>query len=290
MRRVRWPLVFVLVVACGAARPLPQPRPPSAIVVAPQGCLDRTEVEARIRGVLVQHGAMTTGLRVEATDVPDETGAAITLRVIRPGGEIGLDRAYRLLRVDCASAPSLLALAIDRLLAEFPEWIDPAPPVPPPPERTLAIALAGAVNGIWPPLGVDAQLGAIADTELGPGRVGGSLRIRGSIPQRAGDGRFQQTSVLAGATGRLATGSWALHAELRGGALRVTGIGFTENAADWLVWWEGAVFGGRRFGWGVLGIELAATPLAHRAVTLDGLVSESIPRVRLGIAGTFELR
>jgi hypothetical protein len=50
------------------------------------------------------------------------------------------------------------------------------------------------------------------------------------------------------------------------------------------------VFGGRRFGWGVLGIELAATPLAHRAVTVDGAVSEAIPRLRVGIAGIFDLR
>jgi hypothetical protein len=280
--------MFVLV-ACRAPR-VPPARPASAIVVAPQGCLDRAQVEDRIRAVLIQHGAMATGLRVEASDVPEETGAAVSLRVLRPGGELGLDRAYRLARVDCASAPSLLALAVDRLLAEFPEWIDPAPPAPPPPERTLAIALAGAINGIWPPLGADGQLGAIADTELGPGRVGGSLRIRGSIPQRAGSGRFQQTSVLGGLTGRLANGAWALHAEVRGGALRVAGYGFTENAADWLVWWEGAVFGGRRFAWGVVGLELAASPLSHRAVTVDGSVSEAIPRLRLGIAGTFDLR
>lgn len=287
---MRWPGLAFVLVACGGARPQPPVRPASAIVVEARGCLDPAQVETRIRNVLIQHGALPTGLRIEASETPGESGSAVALRVVRPGGELGLDRAYPLARVDCASAPALLALAVDRLLAEFPEWIDPTPPAPPPPEHTLAIALTGAVNGIWPPLGTDGQLGALADTELGPARVGGSLRIRGSIPQRAGSGRFQQTSILAGASGRIARAAWAFHGEVRAGALRVAGSGFTENSADWLVWWEGAVFGGRRFGWGVLGLELAASPLAHRAVTIDGAVSEAIPRLRVGIAGIFDLQ
>jgi hypothetical protein len=82
-------------------------------------------------------------------------------------------------------------------------------------------------------------------------------------------------------------GAWQAGAELRGGALLVSGVGFDENHSDWLPWWEIAVTGGRRFGWGTLGVELAGTALQHRAVTTDLLTVEDIPAFRFGVAGSF---
>jgi hypothetical protein len=96
--------------------------------------------------------------------------------------------------------------------------------------------------------------------------------------------------LLAGASWRHATGPWEARVEARGGVMLVSGIGFFDNGHDLLPWWEGAAFAGRRFAWGALGVEVAATALQHRAVTRDGLVSEDIPLLRVGIAGTFGLR
>jgi hypothetical protein len=114
--------------------------------------------------------------------------------------------------------------------------------------------------------------------------------VRASIPQRAGNGQFQQTAFLTGATWRRRMGAWATRFELRGGAVLVSGMGFPETASDWLPWWEGAAFAGRDFGWTTLGIEVAATALRDHAVTRDGLVSEDVPYVRIGLGGMFQIR
>ena len=52
---------------------------------------------------------------------------------------------------------------------------------------------------------------------------------------------------------------------------------------------ERAVFAGRGFSWGALGVEVAVSGLRHRAVTRDGLVEEDIPLLRLGFAGELGL-
>jgi hypothetical protein len=140
------------------------------------------------------------------------------------------------------------------------------------------------VTSIWVPLGVEGQVGALVDRGARGNRFGVSLLVRGSVPQAAGSGRFQQTALLAGATWRRARGSWSVRAEARGGALLVSGIGYAQNASDFLPWWEGAVFGGRTLSWGTVGIEIAATGLRHKAVTRDGLVKEDIPLFRVGLA------
>lgn len=139
------------------------------------------------------------------------------------------------------------------------------------------------------PFGVDAHLGGLLDLGAERHRFGGSLLVRASVPQAAGSGGFQQTALLAGGAYRHRAGPWHLRGEVRAGALLVSGVGLTENERDWLPWWEGVVFGGRAFGWGTLGIEIAASGLRHKAVTRDGLVSEDIPLFRLGFAGELGL-
>jgi hypothetical protein len=179
----------------------------------------------------------------------------------------------------------VLALAVDRWLSEFPEWAAPPPPPPAPPARWNELYASGTVSSMWLPLGVDGQLGASFDRGPRGDRFGGSLLVRASIPQAAGNGRFQQTAFLAGASWRHMRGPWVSRIELRGGGLLVSGIGYAETSSDWLAWWEVAVFGGHTYGWGALGVEIAATALQHRAVTRDGLVSEAIPFLRIGVGG-----
>jgi hypothetical protein len=282
-----------LVVACGGrTAPPPRPVPPVARVeVAATTCVAREEVETRLGNVLVEHRAMQSGLVVRIEATPGEATTALGLRVVRPNGDVGLDRTFTLTVNDCASAAQLLALSVDRWLTAFPEWAEPPPPPAPPKPVTTwnELALAGALNSMWMPVGADAQLGARVDRGGLRDRFGATLLVRASIPQGAGNGSFQQTSLLAGASWRHRVGSWEARVEARAGALLVSGIGFSENGRDVLPWWEGAVFGGRRFRWGAIGVEVAATALQHRAVTRDLLVAEDIPLLRVGIAGSLEI-
>lgn len=248
-------------------------------------CPDRPATEAKLMAVLVAHDAVESDLVIEVTAEP----GALQLVVLRTGGEIGLDRRYPIGPADCSSAADLVALGVDRFLSSFPAWAGPAPrpeaPLPPAPAEPsrVDVAVTSAIHGLWSPIGIDAQLGLSAFR----GRAGGSALVRATIPQAAGGGSFQQTTLLAGAGARLRRDRWEVGAELRGGGLLVSGVGFDENHSDWLPWWEVAVTAGRRFGWGAAGLEVAATALQHRAVTEDLLTVEDIPALRLGVAGSF---
>jgi hypothetical protein len=284
--------VTVTLTACGASaapRPAPPPVPPppprAELRVTSSACPDAPATEAKLMAVLVEHDAVESDLVIEVTAEP----GALQLMVLRTGGEIGLDRRYPIGPADCSSAADLVALGVDRFLSSFPAWAGPAPrpeappPPAPPPPRRVDVAVTSAVHGLWSPIGVDAQLGV----SVFRGRPGASALIRATIPQAAGAGSFQQTTLLAGAGARLRRDAWQVGAELRGGALLVSGVGFDENHSDWLPWWEIAVTGGRRFGWGTVGVEVAATALQHRAVTEDLLTVEDIPALRFGVAGSF---
>jgi hypothetical protein len=286
-------LVGLLVAACGAtapppAAPSPRPRPRAEIRVSSSTCPDPPAAEARLRAVLVEHDAVHADLIVEVSAQPGE----LQLVVLRTGGDVGLDRRYPIGPADCDSAAELLALGVDRFLSSFPEWAGPAPPPetpPPPPEtpprRGLGVALTAATHALVDPLGADVQVGALL-TRRG---LGGTAMIRATLPQAAGDGHFQQTSFLGGVAWRQPLDGWELRVELRAGGLLVSGLGFDDDRASWLPWWEAAVTGSRRFGWGTAGLELAGTALRHRAVTSDRSVSEAIPWLRIGVAGTLDV-
>jgi hypothetical protein len=290
VRRV--PSVIGLVAVIGCAHPhasVPAPAPGRISITSPS-CIAPGPTDSRLRQVLAEHRADKSGLVVEVGGTASETGTDVTLRVLRSNGDVGLDRRYSLGPADCDSAPQLLALAVDRWLTSFPEWAEPPPPPVPPPVRWIEIAIPVAANGITPPLGVEAEAGVLVDWGNAANRIGGTALARTGIPQRAGDGKFREVAALAGVAWRHRTGAWETRVELRGGGLRVSGQGFAEDAVDWIPWGEGAVGAGRRFGFGVIGVELAATPIAAHATTKDGLVSEDIPRFRLGISGTFDVR
>lgn len=287
-----------LLIACAScAAPLlatraPAPPPAAEVHVIGGDCLVATDLEARVRRVLVEHHAEGSGLVVDVVAAPAVVGTDVELRIARPTGEVGLDRHYAFAAADCPSAPELIALGVDRWLSAFPAWADPPPPAPPPPAtptRWFELSLGGAANSIWMPAGVDAHVTALVDWGARTDRVGATVLVRGSVPEQAGSGRFQQTSALMGLAWHHRAGAWDTRLELRGGATLVSGFGFSENHHAWLPWWEGAVFGGRAVGRGTIGLEIAATALRDHAVTQDRSVSEDLPYLRIGISGSFAL-
>jgi hypothetical protein len=288
-------VIVVLVGACATAPP-PPPKPPPPppkvrIDLATTSCLDVPNATARIDALLVKHHATYADMAIRVDATTDADATKLQLRIARQSsGDVGLDRTYSLGPSDCASAGDLIALGIDRFLDAFPDWAGPPPapkPLAPPPTRWVDVAVMGAANAIFEPIGVDAHLGGAVDFGARRHRFGGAALVRASIPQAVGPGRFQQTAILAGAAYRFRSDPWRIRAEVRGGALLVSGLGLEDNKSDWLPWWEGVVFVGRGFTWGALGIEVAASGLRHQAVTSDGLVSEDIPLLRLGVAGEF---
>jgi hypothetical protein len=292
---------LVLLAAC-ATTPAPAPRPPPPPVQTPAridftatSCIDVAATRARLEQVLAQHRATFADLNVRVDATPSAETTEVRVVVTRRAGDAGLDRSYTLGPSDCASAIDLVALGVDRFLDAFPDWATSAPPPPPvaiataPPSRWFDLTLLGAANAIMAPIGVDAHVGAGLDLGTAQHRGGATLLVRASVPQAAGDGRFQQTAVLAGASYRFLRNGWRLRVEARAGALLVSGMGLDENRSDWLPWWEGAAFVGYGFSWGALGLELAGTALRDKAVTSDGLIEEDIPSFRLGLAAEFGL-
>jgi hypothetical protein len=284
--------------ACGSSS-APAPAVPSTpavprakVRIDSASCVEETEARARLIEVLVAHHAEQSALIVDVVTSANPGGEhELQLRVIRERGDVGLDRRYVLGPGDCGSAAELLALSVDRFLNSFPEWADPVSLSAPEygQQYGIDLLLISSLSSIWLPFGVDAQLGALADFGGTRNRLGGSVLVRASVPQRAGSGSFQQTAFLAGVSWRHRRSPWELRVELRGGALLVSGIGFAENDSDWLPWWEAVAFAGRTFSWGSAGFELAGSVLRHRAVTRDRLVSEDIASFRMGLAGSFEL-
>jgi hypothetical protein len=289
---VKW--VLILVAACGSAAPPAPPRPPpppqpARIEVAASECVDAS-LAARFEQVLDAHHARFADLIVRV----DGDTANLRLRVSRSRGDAGLDRTYNLTPADCASAGDLLALGVDRFLTSFPDWAGPIPVAPPrvvrhPLPRWFDAAVRGGANALFVPLGIDAHVGGVLDFGPERHRFGATLLVRASLPQAAGSGSFQQTAFLGGFAYRFAAAPWRFRAEARAGALLVRGIGLAENASDWLPWWEFAAFAGRSFSWGAIGVEVAASGLRDKAVTRDGLVSEDIPLLRLGVAAEFDI-
>jgi hypothetical protein len=282
--------VCLLAVAACHAAPVRAPAPVHAQLHADASvCVDASALDAAVARVLAEHGADNSGLVVELHASATETGFGVSLRVKNHGGEVGLDRQYALTASDCASAVPLLALAVDRWLTAFPEWAEPPPPPPLRAARWYAVALEGSAGASAPPLGLDGTLGAVLDWGGARDRVGAALVARTGVPQDAGAGRVRVITALAAATWRHRVGVWEMRAELRGGALRANGLGFSSDHSDWLPWWEIAVFGGRRLSWGAVGLELATSANRDRAVTTEGVVSVALPYVHVGISGTFGL-
>ena len=277
----------LLCAACTSTRPPPAAPQPPAVRVTGASCLRGDEVQTRIAQVFTDHHAERSGLIAHIVETGVEP-ASVTLQDVRPSGDVGLDRSYTFGPTDCASAPQLLALSVDRWLTSFPEWAEPPPP-PAPPTRWNEVVVTSAVSSMWLPLGVDAHVGALLDRGPRNDRFGVTLLVRASVPQTFGSGHFQQTALLAGASWRHRMGAWASRVELRGGGLLVSGVGLADNNSDVLPWWEVAAFVGRDFDFGVLGLEVAGTALRARAVTSDGLISEDIPLLRVGLAGMFQI-
>src|SRR5690349_12091819 len=122
-------LVVVAATACGSPpKPpaIPVMPPEAKVEIAPGECPAPDVAETRIRAVLVTHHAEYGDFTIRVTTVAAAPPATnVTLSIVRPSGEVGVERDYALAPADCASAPDLLALAVDRFLSSFPEWAGP---------------------------------------------------------------------------------------------------------------------------------------------------------------------
>jgi hypothetical protein len=295
-------------ISCASCASSPQPAPPppqtpsappaeAAIdVESAAGCLEAGATSRQLRRTLAAVGASAADLHIAVAARPGGALAIVTgdqthlrMTVARTDGTIGLERQYWLEPADCASAGDLLALTLERFLVAFPLWREPRRPVvaaaPPRGPRDFDLALGAAAHGELAPLGGDLALEAILERGLGSGhRVAAAAGARASAPLALGSGQFQQTAVLVGARWRYRRWPWRPRAGLRAGAVLVSGLGFADDRRRWLPWLEAHAGLGRRLGSVRLAGEIAVAPVAHRAVTADGLFSRDLPAIRVGLA------
>lgn len=231
---------------------------------------------------------MRIAVRAEpvAADPAVSLGTRVELTVERSDGTRGLERSYRLARADCASAPELLALALDRFLAEFPIWGVPARRRE---ERSRALEVVGGVaaGAALGPSTPAFDLGGALDLEVAPRHMlGAGLTVRASAPLALGSGRYQLTTAAIGGRWRYTgLGAWEPRLEVRGGGVLVLGVGFdADNDRQVLPWFEGVAAVSRRWRGVAFGAWVAVAPVSHRAVTDDGLFSRDIPNVHAGLS------
>lgn len=287
-----WLAVAAALGACSGATTTPPARPAGpTIAVVGDECVDHKAAVARLRATLVRRGAAGGDLRVTIRAVPVagdpevELGTDVELVVERSDGTRGLERSYRLEPADCASAPELLALALDRFLSAFPIWAVPAPRR----ERagSLAITGAGGLGAAVGPTTPSLDVTGAADLAIAPRhRVGLGVTVRASAPLALGSGSFQQTTgVLGGRWRYTGFGPWEPRVELRGGGVLVLGVGFdADNDRQILPWLEAVAGVSRRWRGLWLGAWIAVAPVSHRAVTNDGLRSRDLPNVHAGLS------
>jgi hypothetical protein len=265
------------------------------------GCVDRDEARRRIDAVLRARGATAAAVAVEV--VSSEAGSHVALRVANGAGRVLLERGFELAAGDCAEAPALLAVVIDRLFTGLAaeEWkaaAEPPPvavraPVPrvvdaPSPPVPFELSLQTAVSAATQPTLGELELGLRFDRG-GAWRAGVAVLARQSMPSDLGSAEVEARTLLGGLGVSRAGDRWRAGVELRGGALRLAGDGFDQDRRAWVGWAEGAA----SIAWvgrvASVGLVAAASPLARRAVTADRMEAVEIPRFRIGVGLSFPL-
>lgn len=247
-------------------------------------CLTRALLRARLEQVLAAE-QRAARLAIEVREARTGVLATVTLVAKTVWGEALLERRYELAAADCASATELLALVLERFLAGFPaeRWralerraalaaLD----------RRLEVALEAAVALELVPTGGSFELGASLEYGSSRHRFGASLLARASLPRVLGQGHFLALGVLAGLRYRLAAFAWQPGLEVRAGPVLLAGYGFDESYTRAAFGLEVVVRLERAFRRLRLGLELGASPLRHRVLTLDRSASESLPLLLVG--------
>lgn len=256
------------------------PRGPSLSVVGSGDCVDRAEVTRAINAVFTRLGVRHPALRitVTATAAPESTSASLT--VVRDG-KIGLARQYSFVPADCDSVAPLLAVTVQRFLTAFPAWAGPSRVVKidRPMRAQWQLVTAANVEGFL--RGASGELETSLDFGTGAHRFGISALWRAATPLALGSNRFYYMTGTAGVLWRY-HGSWHPRAELRVGRTRVRGLGFVQNTSTWLPALEAAFAVERKIGPVRVGLQLSASPLLQRAITIDRRFRRRIPWIRLG--------
>jgi hypothetical protein len=271
-------------------------------VVSTDGCLEAAAVQERIESALASRLEQPDRVTVLVEGVAAAGGGTTArLRVTTRRGRVLLDRRHELAARDCVAATELFAVVVDRLFTRLrvEEWNEPpqatsstmavatraAAPVP----SNLELTLVSAASASPQPAGGDVEVGVRFDRGRTRWRVGGGVLIRQSLPSELGTGDVRALSSLATAGLRRVARGWQATVELRAGAMRLAGSGFDDNRADWLSWAEAGgslAWVGRHV---TVGLVVSGSPLSRRAVTIDRMETQAIPRVRLGLGLTFPL-
>jgi hypothetical protein len=241
--------------------------------------MDAVQLHSRLRDLLEKHEALAT-LSIEVHQGLATKSQHTVLLILRDlAGHERLRRDYTLGRADCQQAPTLLALAVERALVEFPSWEMPKSL----PERDWRLGAGAGLLAAGAPFGTELALSSRLDYGDATHRLGVSALARSSWPHVVGGGRSLATSALGGLTWRMRRGRWSYGVELRGGLLLLSGLGFVSNQSRALFWSEGALVAQRHLGNLGLGLSLAASPNRYRAVTVDGENSRRYPWLRFGL-------
>lgn len=215
-----------------------------------------------------------------------------------------LKRDYTFKPADCASAPELIYLVVDRFLERLPiKDIPPGNSTPSPLLEVLAptallpnasmngsgISLLVAGSAQVDPWGLETEIGGTIDWAVERHRLGLGSLIRAAFPHQLAEGHYQETALLFMINWRYLVNHWQTSLELRSGPLIITGYGYEMNHTRVIPWLETVGSLERQVGHGRLGLFIGFAPWPFQAVTEDGLNTQSISRYRLGLRFTVPL-
>jgi hypothetical protein len=259
------------------------PRGALALVTieVPQG-LETAALRQSLELVLAAH-ASHLEVVVRATPGAELTDVLMTARA---RGAVLLERRYELTPGDWASLPDLLSLVLDRFLTDLPvaPWsVEPLTVVETRPEtRAWDLSLWAGAAGAPTQVG-DVELGLGVEVGGGEHRLALSAQGRAAMPRQLGDGEYSWVTGLVGVAWVLPKEHWRTWLGVSAGLVRLTGMGFDENVADWLPWAEVEAALLLRFAAFTAGPVLAFAPLSYEVRTNEASQSGEVPRLRVAL-------
>lgn len=260
--------------------------------IGPPRCIDPVATRARLALLSIPNNYTITIDQQSPTDT-------VLWIYSDARSEAVLRRHYQFSTGDCAHAPDVLVIAVQRHFqsiefvkagqrrAQFvkfhqPEsWADLLRKFRWPfygqwlPQATLYSA--------WAPTGGEVDLG------IGYGYGGDRNRIefsgygRLAWPRPIDRGQVYQATVLAGVRWRHQVQRWAPTVEVRAGAMALVGTGYVVNHTGFAPWVEAVVGLDRAVGPVVIGVKVGIAALQHRMLTTPSDLADKTSLVRVGI-------
>jgi hypothetical protein len=221
---------------------------------------------------------------------------AVLRAIDRETGEILLERTLRIAPEECTDAHRVLKVMLEQFLTGFPieKWREKqakkSVEVSKPPVVVLKTETAPlnwllliGIDSRWPTPSGDLELSVGVDAGGKRHGILGQIAFRAGWPQPLGEGRYLETTGLLSLGWRFSPNEkLAVRAELRTGALLVSGIGYEKNYRQWLVMLEAQL----SFLWSAgpvrIGPEIALSPLFYKVYTESG-DREDLAWIRVGL-------